>query len=144
MKHSDPFDCQADAQQPLPNQPAATIEDLTQPVQFLKGVGPQRAQLLQKLGLRTVVDVIFFFPRSYQNFSQLSQVKDLREDQPACVIGEVVDIQQWNASTGTQVLAVLLPTTGRFLAWYLVQPALPDQTIRGGPTSDAAGSPEVR
>ena len=39
------------------------IQLLASPVQFLKGVGPQRGELLERLGLRTARDLIFCFPR---------------------------------------------------------------------------------
>ena len=51
------------AAEPTPAQLLAT------PVQFLKGVGPARAELLERLGLHTVRDVLFFFPRDYQDLS---------------------------------------------------------------------------
>jgi ATP-dependent DNA helicase RecG len=44
-------------------------ESLTTPVQFLKGVGPERAELLRRLGLRHARDVLFCFPRDYEDMS---------------------------------------------------------------------------
>ena len=46
-------------------------EQLATPVQFLKGVGPDRAKLLERLGLRTAADVLFNFPRDYQDLTDL-------------------------------------------------------------------------
>ena len=43
--------------------PKTPTQLLATPVQFLKGVGPQRAELLERLGLHTARDVLFFFPR---------------------------------------------------------------------------------
>ncbi len=96
------------------------LQDLQGPVQFLKGVGPQRAEMLEKLGLHTVADVLFFFPRNYQNFTHLEEISDLREDTPATVVGHVVDIQQWNTASGTSVFAVLLERNGQFMRgiWF--------------------------
>jgi ATP-dependent DNA helicase RecG len=37
------------------------------PLQYLKGVGPQRARLLERLGLLTVRDALNHFPRDYQD-----------------------------------------------------------------------------
>ncbi|MGI9517987.1 MAG: ATP-dependent DNA helicase RecG [Pirellulaceae bacterium] len=91
---------------------AHSIEDLQGPVQFLKGVGPQRAELLEKLELHTVADVLFFFPRNYQNFSHLEEISDLQEETAASVVGHVVDIQQWTTASGTNVFAVLLERNG--------------------------------
>ena len=44
--------------------PKSPTEHLATPVQFLKGVGPQRAELLAKLDLHYAADVLFFFPRT--------------------------------------------------------------------------------
>ncbi len=89
-------------------QKKADIEQLSQPVQFLKGVGPQRAQLLQKLGLRTVADLLFFFPRNYHDYSQLASIAELQEARATSVIGRVLDIQDWTSAAGKYALAVLL------------------------------------
>ena len=85
-----------------------STNDLHSPVQFLKGVGPQRAVLLEKLGLRTVADLLFFFPRDYQNFHQLVDIADLQEETAASVVGTVVDSQEWTTRNGTFVFAVLI------------------------------------
>ena len=44
-------------------QQKSPAEQLATPVQFLKGVGPQRAELLAKLDLHYAADLLFFFPR---------------------------------------------------------------------------------
>ena len=83
-------------------------EDLYTPVQFLKGVGPHRAALLGKLGLFTVADLLFFFPRDYQDYSQLVEIGDLQEDVAASVIGKVIDVESWRTRNGTTVFAALI------------------------------------
>ena len=40
---------------------------LATPVEFVKGVGPARAELLERLGLRTAAHLLFHFPRDYQD-----------------------------------------------------------------------------
>ena len=42
---------------------------LETPVQYCPGVGPQRAQLLLKLGIKTVTDLLFHIPHSVNDFS---------------------------------------------------------------------------
>ena len=54
-------------------------QQLATPVQFVPGVGPHRAELLEKLGLRTAADVLFFFPRDYQDLTQVRPVVELEE-----------------------------------------------------------------
>ncbi len=87
---------------------AGRLHELQKPVQFIRGVGPQRAELLDKLGLHTVVDVLFFFPRDYENFQQLQTIDELGEGLPASVVGTVIDTQEWTSGAGTHVFAVLI------------------------------------
>lgn len=84
------------------------LERLKTPVQFLKGVGPQRAEKLAKLGIHTALDLIFFFPRDYQDMSVLLSIDQLIEDQPASVSGVVEDIDVRNTAPGRGVLGVLI------------------------------------
>lgn len=89
------------------------MEALLTPVQFLKGVGPQRAEVLEKLGLHTAVDLLFFFPRRYEDYSQLATIDELAEDRLASVEGLVEEVDQ--RESGKHVTYVLLKqeATGR-------------------------------
>jgi ATP-dependent DNA helicase RecG len=93
---------------------------VTQPIQFLKGVGPHRAQLLEKLGLRTAADLLFFFPRSYEDFTRLERIVDMQPDQPANVVGTVTDIDQTFSGNGKHMLYVLVQQEDQFLraVWF--------------------------
>ncbi len=95
-------------------------EKLTQPIQFLKGVGPHRAQLLEKLGLRTAADLLFFFPRSYQDFTTLHQITELEAEQLASIVGVVEDIDQVISGNGKHVLYVLIKQGAQHLrgVWF--------------------------
>lgn len=50
-------------------------------VMYLKGVGPKRAELFEKLGIRTVRDVLYDIPRSYLDFTSPVAVKDAVYDE---------------------------------------------------------------
>ncbi len=43
------------------------LDFLDRPAQYLKGVGPKKARLLKKLGISTIEDLIFLFPRDYED-----------------------------------------------------------------------------
>ncbi len=69
-------------------------------VQFLKGVGPSRAELFQRLGVQTVRDLLYLFPRDYQERGEVTQISKLNlEDSTSkqTVIGECMSVQirQW-------------------------------------------------
>ncbi|RAK04081.1 ATP-dependent DNA helicase RecG [Halanaerobium saccharolyticum] len=48
---------------------------LSDEVQFVKGVGPKWAERLSKLEIKTVRDLLYYFPREYEDRSQISQIK---------------------------------------------------------------------
>jgi ATP-dependent DNA helicase RecG len=67
------------------------VEDpLQTPLQFVKRVGPRRAADLAKAGLRTVEDLLFRFPRRYEDRSRFQSIASLRPGAPAAVLGEVL------------------------------------------------------
>lgn len=51
--------------------------DLNKPVQYIKGVGPNRVTLLKKLGVNTLGDLITFFPREHEDRSKPKNIIDL-------------------------------------------------------------------
>ncbi len=67
-------------------------EDVLQlPLQFLKGVGPRKAADLKKAGLNTVEDLLFRFPRRYEDRSRLQSIISLRPGMTAAISGEVLN-----------------------------------------------------
>src|SRR6266542_2380768 len=65
--------------------PAALDAQLT----VLQGVGPSNAQSLSKLGLHTLGDMLYFYPRRYDDYSQLKPIKNLFYGEQVTVIGTV-------------------------------------------------------
>ncbi len=53
------------------------VNVLTQSIQFLKGVGPARAQMLQRLGIETIGDALALLPRRYDDRTNLKQIRNL-------------------------------------------------------------------
>ena len=53
-------------------------EGLQTDVRMLKGVGPQRAELLAKRGIHTLADLLAYLPFRYENRIHFSQIKDVR------------------------------------------------------------------
>ena len=59
-------------------------------VRYLKGVGPRRAQLLSRLGVKKVRDLLYLAPRRYLDRRFITPIKDLRPGTEATVSGEIV------------------------------------------------------
>ncbi|MDZ7260947.1 MAG: ATP-dependent DNA helicase RecG, partial [candidate division KSB1 bacterium] len=62
---------------------------LSSPVQYVKGIGEKRAQLLDKAGVKTVHDLLYYVPRRYLDRSTITKIKDLREGKEVTVVGRV-------------------------------------------------------
>ncbi len=56
--------------------PMAEALTLETSVQFVRGVGPHRAALLDRLGLRTVQDLLYFLPRDVLDLTSVADVRD--------------------------------------------------------------------
>jgi ATP-dependent DNA helicase RecG len=64
---------------------------LVMPLQYLKGVGPRKAADLKKAGLQTVEDLLFRFPRRYEDRSRLQKIISLRPGMTAAISGTVLN-----------------------------------------------------
>ncbi len=62
---------------------------LNSPLQYVKGVGPKKAEFLQTLGFQTVNDILFFFPRSYLDRTSVTDIAKLSPDTYVTIIGKV-------------------------------------------------------
>lgn len=107
-------------------------EALATPVQFLKGVGPQRQPLLERLELFYARDILFFFPRSYQDMSELREISQLEERQPASVCGIIEEVDLRGTGPGRSVLGVLIRCGSQYLrALWFNQPYMREKMQEG-------------
>jgi ATP-dependent DNA helicase RecG len=85
-----------------------TSEPLETPLEKLRGATPTRRELLGRLGIHTVGDLLFHFPRSYEDLTDLRPIASLTAGALQTVQGEVVDIQRRGTGSGGLVVAILL------------------------------------
>lgn len=96
---------------------------LMTPVERLRGVNSQRAELLHRLGLRTASDLLFNFPRDYQDLSDERTIANLEEDQLQSIRCTVQEIAMANQGFGKSRVAVLVQDgTGHLRATWFNQP----------------------
>ena len=60
------------------------------PIQYIKGVGPHRAKLLTRLGIRTVKDALYYLPYRYEDRSALKKISGLSYGRVETVSGTVI------------------------------------------------------
>jgi ATP-dependent DNA helicase RecG len=68
--------------------PAALEAKLT----VLQGIGPRHAETLSKLGMQTLGDMLYYYPRRYDDYSQLKPIKDLFYGEQVTVIGTIQSV----------------------------------------------------
>jgi ATP-dependent DNA helicase RecG len=64
---------------------------LDDPIQFIKGVGPKKALLLEKLQLTTIEDFLYFLPFRYEDRSKLKKISTLMPGEFATFTAEVLN-----------------------------------------------------
>jgi len=57
-------------------------------------VGPAYEKKLQKMGITTVRDLLFHFPRTYEDFSKITPIANLKEGNTYCVQGKILEIKE--------------------------------------------------
>ena len=82
------------------------------PLQYIPGIGPQRVELFHKLGVRRATDLLFLFPRSYQDIAPYQSITELEPGFRASVIGQIVDIDQRVSFEGRSSVGILLAIDG--------------------------------
>lgn len=59
-------------------------------IQYVKGVGPKRAKLLEKLDIYTIEDALFFLPRRYEDRSNLKPISKLKAGEVQTFLGNIL------------------------------------------------------
>lgn len=70
-------------------QAEADIEGLAKSVTTLKGVGPKIEELLARLGAKSIGDLLYVFPRRYDDYTLMKPIKDLVYGEQVTIIGTV-------------------------------------------------------
>jgi ATP-dependent DNA helicase RecG len=72
-------------------------------VQYLKGVGPVRAELLASRGIRTVEDLLYYTPFRYEDRARLTRIRDLVPGQTTTVFARVLTCGLMRTRRGTYI-----------------------------------------
>jgi ATP-dependent DNA helicase RecG len=69
---------------------------LDTPITYLKGVGPQRAKVLESKGIATVEDLLYYMPFRYEDRSNVKRIADLAPGETATVVGRISGSQLYH------------------------------------------------
>ena len=80
------------------------MADLGTNVRYIKGIGEARAAALEKLGITTLGELIAYFPRGYEDRTQVRPIRELTAGESVCVRGMVAaDLTAYRISGGRTI-----------------------------------------
>lgn len=95
--------------------------NLQTPIDYLKGVGPNRADLLRKeLGIHTYQDLINLFPNRYIDRTQYYEINKLqRNNSDVQIIGKITSFKEVAQKRGKRLVGTFQDDTGTMeLVWF--------------------------
>ena len=93
---------------------------LDQNIQYLKGVGPKKAQQLQRLGIQVIYDLLTYYPRAYEDQSALKPIGELVPGERETVCGVLMNVTEKRSSRGMTILTAMLSDGTGYLqvTWF--------------------------
>lgn len=94
--------------------------DNMQPVETLKGIGEKTAKLFEKVGVRTVDDLLHYYPRGYDTFEEPKPMGALEDGTVMAVDGYLKNgVSGHHFGSASMVTASISDMTGKLrLVWY--------------------------
>jgi ATP-dependent DNA helicase RecG len=82
------------------------MNNLNKEIKYVKGIGPKRANKLSKLGIFTVSDLLFYFPRQYEDRNNLRKIFELKDEEKVTIRAIVSNIETSNVRKGLVITKV--------------------------------------
>ena len=107
-------------------------EGLAQSVLEIKGIGPKIAEKLQKLGATTILDLLYLFPRRYDDYTLMKPISRLQNGEQVTIIGTIWQTRARRSRNNKVVVqAVISDGTGSIQATWFNQPWIVKQLPAG-------------
>jgi ATP-dependent DNA helicase RecG len=129
-EESEQVEVRADEPERPPTEP--DVAGLSQSVKSLKGVGPKIAEKLEKLGCETIWDLLYLFPRRYDDYTLLKPINKLSYGEQVTIIGTIWETRSRRTRTNqTLIESIISDGTGTIQATWFNQPWLANQLPAG-------------
>ncbi|BAL80897.1 ATP-dependent DNA helicase RecG [Caldisericum exile] len=105
------------------NETRIKLSELFTPVQFVKGIGPELAKKLKKIGVETVYDFLYYFPKAYLDLRNIRKIFSLKNGETVLLKVKIISIQERKGKLN--IFSVLgTDGTGYITATWFNQPYL--------------------
>lgn len=103
-----------------PTHGAASELGLSAPLTVISGIGPKHAQNLRALGLKTLGDLLYHFPRRYDDYSKLKPINRLEYGDELTIIAGVQSSSTRQVKGSAQITEVIVSDGSGFLRlrWF--------------------------
>ncbi|HEY4032876.1 MAG TPA: ATP-dependent DNA helicase RecG [Ktedonobacteraceae bacterium] len=93
---------------------------LSADITAVPGVGPTVAKRLQHLGIRTIRDLLFYFPREHRDYSKLVKIAHIPFGEVTTTMGLLWDVKSQRTSNGRlRIIAEISDETGKlYISWF--------------------------
>ena len=75
-------------------------------VTYIKGVGPKIAYMLNKLGIYTANDLLYYFPRKHIDYSTRTRIRDLKDGETTTIFGVIKSVEAFTTKNNLGVVKV--------------------------------------
>ncbi|MBM4466626.1 MAG: ATP-dependent DNA helicase RecG [Chloroflexi bacterium] len=100
-------------------------QGLDSPVTAFVGIGPSHAERFKRLGVETIRDLLYLFPRRYNDFSSLKTINQLEYGEEVTIIGNIWETKaRETRKGGIIVTSIISDGTGTIQATWFNQPYL--------------------
>jgi ATP-dependent DNA helicase RecG len=107
-------------------------QGLDSPVTAISGIGPTQAKRLRRLGVETIGDLLFLFPRRHDDYSQLKPIGKLSYGEQVTIIGTIRDTRTKRRAGGVTIVnTIVADASGSIQATWFNQPYLASRFKRG-------------
>ncbi len=112
-------------------------------LQVLSGVGPRHAAMLARLGMTTLGDMLYNFPRRYEDYSQLKPIHRLWYGEEVTVVGviQMLESRKIRGGSATLIEVIINDGTGSLRLTWFNQPWLVNR-MKVGDTISVSGKVE--
>ncbi len=112
-------------------------------LQFIKGVGPKKALLLEKLGLKAVEDALYFLPHRYEDQSTVQKISKLISGEPVTVTGEIINAGSFHINRRKKIFEIIIEDeTGTLRAkWFKFNEKFMTEKYKPGARLILSGKP---
>lgn len=114
-----------------PDAAPLTLRELQAPLRRLLGVGDKNTESFQRLGLHTVGDLLWFFPRRYMDYSLLKPINRLWYGETVTVLASVREASTRRTKRGTITEFTVADGSGSLLVTFFNQPWIESRLRKG-------------